>query len=754
VSARRLAFAGVLAFLVVVFWATRIVPGDRIVLKNADLYGYYYPAYAATFARLASGELPRWNPYQLCGEPWLATLQTAVFYPPHLVYLLLPTHSAMAVSAAAHLVLFALGTAAFARRIGLGVVPAALAALLFACRGHVTDLVYWPPSFEAAAWLPVGAIAAVDLARGGGWRAVGLLALATGASLLAGNPQMTVYTAYAWAVLCAAFLVAARPPARRWGTVALGFAVALAVGVLVAGVHLAPGMELGSQGSRGARTLTVAQMFPMGGAVLANPTVAFLRNAAFGRSPLALGVVGAALVAPALAWGAPRALAWGAFVLGLAALGYALGPVTPAFDVLRRLPGLGWFRVPPYALFVVDFGFAILAAIGLDAVARTTRRGPAVVATACAAMLAILAARGAIATNAPAWLAWAAVATLGAAAVAPDRARSAAIPALVVLAALDVVLAPTRGLAFPYGADVARRVAGSAPLYEEIGKLVGPDRFWLFTTEMPAVEIGPKIPTLYRVRSFDDYEPLVTRRQSEYFTYLWEGSATSARATYTFDGYLNTLTAPHGRPAPATRRRLLDLAAVKLVLFPTPTLKRTDIEPFVERIPLVSRGRLFDVPALTNPWSLPRAYVTYRTAPAPDVDALLDAMSRPNFDPLVSSYVEGDAPFVADPSAPPRGDAATITIDDTTVVELEATLAAPGLVVLADTFYPGWRATVDGAPAPIVATNHLFRGVAAPAGRHRVRFEYRPASLPIGVVASLAGTVVLVVLLRRGATPS
>ncbi len=75
--------------------------------------------------------------------------------------------------------------------------------------------------------------------------------------------------------------------------------------------------------------------------------------------------------------------------------------------------------------------------------------------------------------------------------------------------------------------------------------------------------------------------------------------------------------------------------------------------------------------------------------------------------------------------------------------KLEATLEQPELVVLADSFYPGWRATIDGTPAPIVATNYLFRGVAAPAGTHRIRFAYVPASVRIGAALSLLGLVVL-----------
>ena len=63
-----------------------------------------------------------------------------------------------------------------------------------------------------------------------------------------------------------------------------------------------------------------------------------------------------------------------------------------------------------------------------------------------------------------------------------------------------------------------------------------------------------------------------------------------------------------------------------------------------------------------------------------------------------------------------------------TRVEVEADSPAGGWVVLHDVWYPWWRATVDGAPAPILKANVLFRAVAVPAGKHRVSFTFHPFS--------------------------
>lgn len=68
------------------------------------------------------------------------------------------------------------------------------------------------------------------------------------------------------------------------------------------------------------------------------------------------------------------------------------------------------------------------------------------------------------------------------------------------------------------------------------------------------------------------------------------------------------------------------------------------------------------------------------------------------------------------------------------------------LLVLTDTHYPGWVATVDGAAAEILRANYAFRAVFVPAGRHEVVFTYRPASVRWGASISAAALLCLVLL--------
>jgi hypothetical protein len=84
-------------------------------------------------------------------------------------------------------------------------------------------------------------------------------------------------------------------------------------------------------------------------------------------------------------------------------------------------------------------------------------------------------------------------------------------------------------------------------------------------------------------------------------------------------------------------------------------------------------------------------------------------------------------------TAQPTGTARIIKYENTEVtVETDSPSAA--LLVLADVWHPWWRVEVDGAPSEILKADVLFRAVAASAGRHTVRFTFRPFS---GALAEL-----------------
>jgi hypothetical protein len=79
-------------------------------------------------------------------------------------------------------------------------------------------------------------------------------------------------------------------------------------------------------------------------------------------------------------------------------------------------------------------------------------------------------------------------------------------------------------------------------------------------------------------------------------------------------------------------------------------------------------------------------------------------------------------------------------------VVLEVEMESPGLVVLADVYYPGWELTIDGKPARIYRVNQMMRGAVVGANHHRLVYTFAPRSFRIGVVVSCVGLAGVILL--------
>ena len=70
------------------------------------------------------------------------------------------------------------------------------------------------------------------------------------------------------------------------------------------------------------------------------------------------------------------------------------------------------------------------------------------------------------------------------------------------------------------------------------------------------------------------------------------------------------------------------------------------------------------------------------------------------------------------------------------------------MIVVSDTYFPGWRAYVDGAPAQIYSVNAAMRGILAPAGIHSVTMRYRPMAVYEGAALTFLGILGAALLAR------
>lgn len=87
---------------------------------------------------------------------------------------------------------------------------------------------------------------------------------------------------------------------------------------------------------------------------------------------------------------------------------------------------------------------------------------------------------------------------------------------------------------------------------------------------------------------------------------------------------------------------------------------------------------------------------------------------------------------------------AKITRDENRQVDLATQLKEKSLVVLSDSYYPGWKAYIDGVETKIYAANINSRAVVAPAGDHNIEYRYRPKNIQIGALISISSIIVLI----------
>lgn len=137
-----------------------------------------------------------------------------------------------------------------------------------------------------------------------------------------------------------------------------------------------------------------------------------------------------------------------------------------------------------------------------------------------------------------------------------------------------------------------------------------------------------------------------------------------------------------------------------------------------------------------NPDALPRLRFATAIAIA-DTKTLIETGAWPA-DPRRVAVLERRPPEWADAPAGERAAASTVALEVYRHAEVVVAVEAgrPGMLVLHDLYHPGWRASLDGAEVPVYRANVLFRAVYVPAGRHKVRFVYRPIK---SVVERFAG---------------
>jgi hypothetical protein len=139
-----------------------------------------------------------------------------------------------------------------------------------------------------------------------------------------------------------------------------------------------------------------------------------------------------------------------------------------------------------------------------------------------------------------------------------------------------------------------------------------------------------------------------------------------------------------------------------------------------------------------NPSAFPRSWVVHETEGVESREKVLAWIRKPGIDWRKKTVVLGEAPALENCSAPEHSYVLRRVSDE---VSLHVELACRGLVILADTYYPGWEVSVDGKQARLHEAYGCIRGVVVDRGVHSVVMKYRPWSVYLGFAFTLAGLI-------------
>jgi hypothetical protein len=720
-------FAVILGLLVFATFPGVLLGSTTFIIRDFGLFGYplaYY--HRQSFWR---GELPLWNPLSSCGLPFLAQWNTLTLYPFSLIYLLLPLSWSLSFFCLAHQFWGGLGMYILARRWSEHRLAAALAGLIFAFNGLTLNALMWPNIVATLGWLPWVIWLGQRAWRQGG-RALVWGALAGAMQMLAGGPEPILLTwLILFALVCGSWIHERELRSKLvWRFLGMGLLVAL-----ICAAQLLPFLVLLARSQRDAGFGSSDWSMPIWGwanflvpLFRASPTRPglFFQPGQYWTSSYYAGI-GTVLLVVVAVW---RVRDWRVrfmAVLLLLGLLLALGDGGLLYRGLRAcVPGIGFIRFPVKFVILIlalapplaAFGFAALAA--KPAPAGRFELGVVVAMLLLIGMLVWLSSREPGAEDA--WRAtW------------QNGLTRAAFLALVVLFALACL----------YATGIRRVLLGCCLL------LI----FWLdFVTHMPAqnpsvqrsvytpgwasahLKLNPR-PSLGHSRLM--IAPLSEQAiRTKAIPSLDENYLLCRLAFFDDCNLLEEIPQAHGlfslTPAPVNNvtvlpflqtdhefPALLDFMGVSLV---TASGKISDWAPRRSAMPLVTAGQR---PVFADDHIVFQAF--YQT----NLDLRQIVFLPPEARGAISATQQTTARVLD-------------TVFENHRVSIRAEASAPSLILLAQSYYPAWRAYVDGHPTQIWRANYAFQAVQIPAGQHNVRLVYRDQAFRFGVALSGLGLLI------------
>ncbi|OLC76793.1 MAG: hypothetical protein AUH78_06225 [Gemmatimonadetes bacterium 13_1_40CM_4_69_8] len=707
------------------------------------------------------GHVPLWEPELFGGMPYIGAGHGDIFYPTSFLRLVLPVATVINLGFVLHYVLAGLFTYMLLRRLGVSWTGSVVSGLAYELSGLIAS--YPSPGHDgklfASAALPLACLALVLALRDKRWEGYALLAIAVAQSLL-GHFQIAYYLLIV-AGLFALYLTleeSTDEPARRVARLGLALGAVL-LGFGLAAIQLLPFIQYipfspRAQGYHGFEGST-SWAIPWN-----HVPELFLKNFVGSRETYwgsnfgklhseYLGLPVVALAALGAGTKHRRRLVLWVGGIGLLFLLVSLGAATPFYQLWWALmPMVKKTRAPGMAFFAVAFVVALLAGLGTERLERKEGRPVPTAWLVVAGVVALLAVTGVFGALAQS-LAAGVEAAAGFQKVPAARANAAAIMWGAFGGAVALALAAASAIAASRDRLTPRLFAFTLALVVGCDLWLNARGFWIYSPEPRADWFRP-----------DPVTDRIKQTKPPYRVRVLDLGVYGADALMAFDipqvlGYhgneLRYYDELLGNPPQFTNLRyvhLWDLLAVRFAITPAGARNADSIPGFKRVLDSVvtaagTRANLFE---RTEPQ--PYARVVPGAFKATDSSVVVPTLVDPRIDYSRVVLFTPDQPVAPAPireMPPPSPSRAAVTAWEPgrMTIALDPAPPQPSYVLVSENWYPDWRATVDGAPVPVLRGDYTLITVPVPAGAKQVALSFRSPEYQTGKAISLASLALL-----------
>ncbi len=354
----------ILIILCILFYYKLAFTG--MILSRGDTYNYFYPYRDISNAIMRSGQLPLWSSDIFMGIPLLANPQIGTFYPLNWLTISFTAPDAIRISILLHVSLAGAGTYfLFQQTIYRAMLPALVAAIVFAFSGYVSAHVEQINQLQGIAWLPwlVYLLHHVQFSEKP-LKYLIILSVVWALQIFSGHTQTVFMSGIVMGIYALFSALSGTENRLKCSLRYIGLlAVAAGIAVLLALPQLLPTLELTGMSNRGSgfdvNQATAFSLPPtyLGRALLPDYDAQLFTEYVAYTGVIALGLALYGVVSSSES--GRRRFVWIALlVIGLV---FAMGRFTPVYEAIAGLPGFNLFRVPARWLALYSLGMSMLA---------------------------------------------------------------------------------------------------------------------------------------------------------------------------------------------------------------------------------------------------------------------------------------------------------------------------------------------------------------------------------------------------------